>query len=1087
MRESIEHFFRGGGESENHDDGMLKRLGIPRTLVLGVGGSGCLAVQWALRSLYDRLGHQPASCQFLVIDTTDEDANAPRSLPVGDFVKISGFNANHYFEFAENFKFLDWLPARNYLPGEINMGAHGMPHVGRLCYFMFREGKIKPAIIGKLAELTRENLNGDLQPMDGVDSLEVNSSARVTVHIAASLCGGTGAGCLLDLAFDVRRWCEEFTGHPPFIVAHLVLPEALQLGSSEAVNMQHRANAFSLLCQINHFMGKNEAWIQYKRGSKVHWPAKDSPFQICFLLDGASEANTTHREKIGERIGRMIGIMSAERAGKGIWDAIDNVFTKMRPDDDDMTRLPAYSSYEIASGKRPVQKVLARFEDQMLQCFADLEDTPESLAAHESKEIPVVHKVRSAVNLEKLAESYMRPLQKEMQAVADAVNEPQRNYDAESAGRQIKNTIVSFLENQRKQAKVDVRRDARKWLNNEFQPVRRDLLENWLENDDYRVESLPKFLATVKQQMRRKLKPRKKPENAAAAVRKLFDHNAPDRWYESRERALKSLETFVVAALETAWSEVYAEMIQQEIGEWIDQCQSDLRALRKNCADRLALQKKMGRRRKSSEFELYDPPAALAIDQNGELKKAILVDVLAESENSAGDIDAVRARLGRPGELQDRLNKMLETYFSSCETNADQRGNAMARQIKDGMKKVIEAAAPRWLIQPHKRSDIEKISRAIFPPKQALVNAVKDLEKIETVVDPTYKDRVVIVKSEHGAALSYLQSFNLYCDAFEETVKNRKIKDHEMWLDQNWKQIEIPKGEFLKRNLKHAYLTFALAAQEGRIHVSGTECRYQNSDRRGESELLGTTISEALDCWCSMENEGRVERECKRLDDLTTREQIERTSASVRMFQKLREKHPNSIPIQEATSTLESHLQTLQELADFQQAGERSEPSSQEKKERAPLDVDRELESRDVDKSAENPISGKLIATFMLLSGSGRIECDKDGYQFFLDENDKTSVALGTDLESSIRNWARMENGAVASVEFLQLKGQRVDQSLVVKATEFFEERKEVEKPDGSPFYDRVSKVMEDDSINRWFHPSPKNEKTKDPSEDQSD
>ena len=250
-----------------------------RHFIVGIGGTGCLGVQYAQRYVRDRFGGElPPNCQFMVVDSTSEEYTTDAQLAVGDLVNIAGFNADPYFEHVESYDYLDWLPAGEYLPGELTVGAHGRPHIGRLCYFVHREGLIKSAVEAKLEQLTEPGLARVLNSLPGAGEMELEPQPNITVHLLASVCGGAGAGCLLDMAYDLRKWCRHKTGHEPVIVGHLVLPDAFRI-RSPAVQQQHKTNAYVVLSQINHFMGPNKALIKYKRGPDVEWPRIEGPFQ----------------------------------------------------------------------------------------------------------------------------------------------------------------------------------------------------------------------------------------------------------------------------------------------------------------------------------------------------------------------------------------------------------------------------------------------------------------------------------------------------------------------------------------------------------------------------------------------------------------------------------------------------------------------------------------------------------------------------------------------------------------------------------------------------------------------------------------
>ena len=100
---------------------------------------------------------------------------------------------------------LRWFPT-DLSPRDLSLGAGGLRPVGRLAYFFNRDGEkdIKSLLSGILDGFADNPLSTQM----GRYELNVNAASGVDVHLITSLCGGTGAGIFLDLAYDIIEWSK---------------------------------------------------------------------------------------------------------------------------------------------------------------------------------------------------------------------------------------------------------------------------------------------------------------------------------------------------------------------------------------------------------------------------------------------------------------------------------------------------------------------------------------------------------------------------------------------------------------------------------------------------------------------------------------------------------------------------------------------------------------------------------------------------------------------------------------------------------------------------------------------------------------
>ncbi len=332
-------------------------LELRPTLVVGIGGTGTLGVMHAKTDMLtlfqadEGSGHSRLPfVQFLALDTTygqercGEEATA---LEASEFSSIAGFNANSILEQVDKFEWLrSWFPSKRYRPQNIHQGAMGIRHVGRLCYFVTREtSRVHGVVQAKLRQLMGEQQR-QYRSRKGV-VYDIAHGSGVDIHIVCSLCGGTGAGCLLDLAYDLRRWAQQITGKRPTIYAHLVLAEAFGEASA-AAKLILRRNCCSALREIDYFMGAGETSVQYRK-ERVDWKAEDAPFNLCFLLNGEKKSEgVAGRDELAEMAGRAISTIIVDPLGKQLRDRMVNLpEIALGHMDDDDGRLRSYSSYGL--------------------------------------------------------------------------------------------------------------------------------------------------------------------------------------------------------------------------------------------------------------------------------------------------------------------------------------------------------------------------------------------------------------------------------------------------------------------------------------------------------------------------------------------------------------------------------------------------------------------------------------------------------------------------------------------------------------------------------------------------------------------
>jgi hypothetical protein len=267
------------------------KTSVRPTLVIGLGGTGGKVLgalnelvsekleQWSgQRGDEDLRAVVGGYLQLLGIDTTLPTREVDLSQVA--FLNLGNFDVERYLDSVESSRLREvfgWFPRSINNVGHITRGAGGLRAIGRLAYKRSQE-YARAAIEKCLREL------GDLS-LRMQTFLEKNRTLSVEegldVHIVSSTCGGTGAGMLLDVCYDVKDIMGE---RPVRIFGHLVLPEGF---SREPVDMDMlRANSYVTLSEIDHFMREGNWRSVLPNGREVQ--ERGAPFSYCYLISGRS-------------------------------------------------------------------------------------------------------------------------------------------------------------------------------------------------------------------------------------------------------------------------------------------------------------------------------------------------------------------------------------------------------------------------------------------------------------------------------------------------------------------------------------------------------------------------------------------------------------------------------------------------------------------------------------------------------------------------------------------------------------------------------------------------------------------------------
>lgn len=331
---------------------------VTPTLVIGLGGTGTGAIRYLKRRLVwlwhrDEIEREmanvprdvdpkawekevwhrfemeggPPVIQLLAVDTWPW-ANRPGQVYLNDFeyAYIGGYNANRVLQnLKRHEEIADWWrwDPEETRPGQIHSGARQIRAIGRLSFYRrYRDfwRKLKP----RIDQMT--SLQAKQETLDrGYQVTSAGETKRV--FIIGSLCGGTGAGCLLDVVACLRGVAN--FGEACIITGVFVLPSVFVpvLGSSLQRD-RVRANAYGALKEISYFQS-NEFNLWLPGEDPMSIPIMYNRLYLVELVNKAGESLNSI-DDVQQLIANQIFLESITDVGARIWEYDVNVTMERR-------------------------------------------------------------------------------------------------------------------------------------------------------------------------------------------------------------------------------------------------------------------------------------------------------------------------------------------------------------------------------------------------------------------------------------------------------------------------------------------------------------------------------------------------------------------------------------------------------------------------------------------------------------------------------------------------------------------------------------------------------------------------------------
>jgi hypothetical protein len=326
------------------DKTELTEIAYRPTLIIGIGGTGQRVVprlKTRLRGFFEE--DQQRVFQCLVLDTDTQEPAEADELSPGEFVYLGNIDGNGIVDHLAIHDYIrPWWP-QGYRPGFISKGAKAVRCVGRLALFHYID-----EIIVRLQDAISQAI--DVNASMGLQS----RSAKV--YVVASLCGGTGSGMFLDMAYIAR---DLFMQRVPvtYVTGLLVMPDAFEpLFTSLSTTNRARANTYAACKTLDHHMYHRDFPMRYSDTYAISLPSGQRPFDICYLLGSTNEnhQNVGNISDLGEMMAEEIFLEIASPLGGKEASQLDNI--------DEVNNISlgkpmAYSSFAVGSLAYPVSEI----------------------------------------------------------------------------------------------------------------------------------------------------------------------------------------------------------------------------------------------------------------------------------------------------------------------------------------------------------------------------------------------------------------------------------------------------------------------------------------------------------------------------------------------------------------------------------------------------------------------------------------------------------------------------------------------------------------------------------------------------------
>jgi len=293
---------------------------IRRCLYIGLGGTGMNSLLHAKKMFVDTYGEVPPMIGFLGIDTDGGEYKKSIISTNGQEVYLK---PNEQFPiivehpkdiYMRNRDMFSWVPEQNeYALTGMTKGAGAIRTNGRFALTV-NEANVSNKLKEAIDAITNANIANNAK----YELLEKN----VEIHIVFSICGGTGSGTFLNMAYLCRE-CKKDAKIVGYAVLADVFESFLKAGVSKV-----KPNAYGSIMDLDfmmHLKPTDDNNIVFKYFGH-QYKADDRPFDAVFLVDNKNSNGDTyvHVDQMAEMISLALVTSSGELSSAAA-STIDNI------------------------------------------------------------------------------------------------------------------------------------------------------------------------------------------------------------------------------------------------------------------------------------------------------------------------------------------------------------------------------------------------------------------------------------------------------------------------------------------------------------------------------------------------------------------------------------------------------------------------------------------------------------------------------------------------------------------------------------------------------------------------------------------
>ncbi|MBN2303661.1 MAG: hypothetical protein JXQ72_04250 [Anaerolineae bacterium] len=321
----------------------VARVNLRPTLVIGLGGSGHRVVVHLKARLHEQLGEDTGYdrvIKLLAIDTANEnftarqpnhpDLEPVRLAPDREFVRISDVPLHDLMYSKETNEAIAAIFPEVLHSTHIDQGAQQIRRLGRIALF-YHYTRIKSHLTKTIAALRGVDVIGHLDhPTPDGKEMYITDRNRLRVIIVGSVCGGTGGGTFIDMAYLVRHIAKQAgiaSTRAVDVIGMLflpgVFPEIVTTGAARI-----RGNAYASLLDLEYYNQATGADESLYRVNLPNEPVEVSgaPFSLCYLVDSSGTAGTVRgMTNLAPVLADALVLMTASRVGEQLDATLDNV------------------------------------------------------------------------------------------------------------------------------------------------------------------------------------------------------------------------------------------------------------------------------------------------------------------------------------------------------------------------------------------------------------------------------------------------------------------------------------------------------------------------------------------------------------------------------------------------------------------------------------------------------------------------------------------------------------------------------------------------------------------------------------------